>query len=104
MNSLVLFESILYGFHVLVILFVACELGERLSNTLDEVDDLIGQLNWYLLPIEFQRMLPTIMINSQQPVVLKCFGCISCSRDQFKKVIFFKIKLSFCIERILIYD
>lgn len=86
MDTLVLFESGLYLVHVIAILFVACELGERFSRTLEEVDDFLCQLNWYYLPIEFQRVFPTILINSQQPVVLKCFGCISCSRDQFKTV------------------
>lgn len=102
MNSLILFEAILYGFHVLVILFVTCELGERFSNTLDGVDDLVGQLNWYLLPIEFQRMIPTIMINTQKPVVLKCFGSISCSRDQFKKVNSYSKRTNIFVQWILI--
>ena len=31
-------------------------------------------------------MLPTVMISTQEPVVLKFFGSVSCTRYQFQKV------------------
>ena len=83
---MVLLESILYAIHVLAIVFAACEFGQRLSDAFDEINDIINQFNWYLFPIEIRKILPNFMINTQQPVVMKCFGCISCSRKQFKKV------------------
>lgn len=62
------------------------ELGQKLTNSFDKIEDLINQLDWYLLPIRIQNLLPTIIMNEQQPTVIRCFGNILCSRDQFKKV------------------
>lgn len=75
-----------YGAHVLAILFAECECGQRLNDALCKIDDLSGQLDWYTYPIEFQKMLPIITSNTQQPVVLKCFDCTSCSHEQFETV------------------
>lgn len=43
-------------------------------------------MDWYRLPIERQCMLPTILINLQEPVELFYFGVNSCSRESMKKV------------------
>lgn len=61
------------------------ELGQQLSFSFKEVDDECDQLIWYSFPIGIQRLLPVTMANVQQPVVVKCFGNILWSRDQFKK-------------------
>lgn len=66
--------------------FFACEIGQRFSNAYEKIDDQTGELNWYMLPMEIQRMLTTIMINTQQPIFVKCFGSTACSRETFKKV------------------
>lgn len=67
--------------------FFPCEVGQRLTNTLNEIDYEFEQLDWYLFPFEVQRVLPTILSGVQKPIVLGCFGTVSGSRDQFKKVI-----------------
>lgn len=66
--------------------FAACEIGQRLTDTIYEIVHELEQLHWYLFPIEVQRMLPTIMMNAQKPVIMGCFGIAASSRDQFKKV------------------
>ena len=66
----------------------ASEIGQRLSNGFEGIDDKINQIDWYLLPMEIQRILPTIMINTQQPVFVNCFGSLACSRDTLKRVSF----------------
>lgn len=63
-----------------------CEIVEKLSGLFNRIGDVINQFSWYLLPIEIKQMLPTIILTTQCPVVLKCFGSISCLRDAFKKV------------------
>lgn len=65
--------------------FTICEIGERVSGAFVEICDVFDELNWYMLPIEIQRILPTILINAQQPVTLICFGSITCARDTFKR-------------------
>lgn len=64
--------------------FTICEIGQRVSGAFDEVGDAIDELNWYMLPNELQKILPTILINAQQPATLECFGSISCARETFK--------------------
>lgn len=70
----------------LILTYFPCELGERLSNAMEEIKDSIGQFNWYLFPIEIRKVLPTILIGVQQPVEIRFFGSISCNRESFKKV------------------
>lgn len=75
-----------YGFWAFGMVFFASEIIQRFSNAYEEIDNEIGQLDWYLLPMKIQRMLPTIMANTQQPTCIKCFGSSTCSRETFKKV------------------
>lgn len=65
--------------------FSICEIGERVSGAFDEICSAIEELNWYMLPNRLQKVLPSILINAQQPVALKCFGSIFCARDTFKR-------------------
>lgn len=62
------------------------ELGQRLNNLFLGINNVFDQLDWYLFPIKIQRLLPVAVMNVRQPVVVKCFGNISCCRDQFEKV------------------
>lgn len=68
------------------VVFVCCELSQRASNAFEEIENMIGVIDWYLFPEGIKRMLPTIVLNLQQPVVLKCFGSTLCSREAFKMV------------------
>lgn len=67
--------------------FVPCEIGERITGAFFGVYDSLNEgLDWYLFPIETQKMLILILINAQAPVTVECFGSISCQRDIFKRV------------------
>ena len=66
--------------------FVACELGQRISDAFNELSDVIGRFNWYTFSVEVQHILPTIILVAQQPVVISCFGSVLCLREAFKKV------------------
>lgn len=83
---MVFLESILYAVWSFGLVFVACEISQISCDALNEMDDDIGQLDWHLYSVEIQKMLPMIMENTQQPVIIKCFGSIPCSRETFKKV------------------
>lgn len=73
-------------FWALNIIFICCECGERVSNAFEEINDAIDELDWYLYPIEVQKILPTIIMHAQMPVIFKCFGNIACTRAFFKTV------------------
>lgn len=67
-------------------LLFACEIGQRFCNAFEEVDNVLGQINFYLLPIEIQCLLPTVILYFQEPLVVRFFGSLCCTREQFKEV------------------
>lgn len=87
MSSLVLsFIGINYSCYAFGSLLIACELCERAGYLFDEIDDMIGQLDWYNFPYEIRKILPFMLIMAQKPFRIECFGSIACNRETFKKV------------------
>lgn len=66
--------------------FFSCEFGERLSGAFDDVSNCVGHFNWYNFPIVVQRMMPTVLMTTQQKIALECFGSILCVRKALKSV------------------
>lgn len=85
-NIMPLLLSISNGTLALATVFIACELGQRLTDGFNDIELTIDQFAWYLFPIEVKRMLPMIIADAQQPVYLECFGSIGCTREVFKSV------------------
>lgn len=83
---MVLFESIALCFGSLSLVLLACEAGQRFSNAFSEVDNAFCQLDFYLLPMEIRRILPAVVIYVQEPLYVKFFGNLCCTRAQFKQV------------------
>lgn len=73
----------LYAFGVM---FIACEMGQRVNLAFNECNDIIDQFEWYSFPVEIQQMLSFIIHYTQQPVEIKCFGSAACDRETFKVV------------------
>lgn len=73
---------------------ISCELGQRLSDAFDDISSAVNLFDWYLFPIQIQRMLPLIIPSTQQPVALACFGSIVCTRDALRKVFVGSIKFT----------
>lgn len=68
------------------LVYVICELGGRLSYQFSDIDDIIGQFQWYLFPNDVQKLLPFVIMGAKQKVALRCFGSAMCNRATFKKV------------------
>lgn len=66
--------------------FVACELGQRITNAFDEIGDHLYQCDWHLFPIEIRRLTVILLCVLQQSILIQCFGSIFCTREVFKKV------------------
>lgn len=81
-----LFLTIVDIFYSFGVVCLVCEIGQQISMTYDDIDGIIGQFDWYLFPCGIQRIFPIILMNSQETVILPCFGSISCDRDVSKKV------------------
>lgn len=65
-----------------------CELGQRMSNGFDQIDDEIEKFDWYLFSHQMQRMLLIILMEVQQSVEFNYFGSISATRENSKKASF----------------
>lgn len=79
-------ESIALCFGTLVLLLFTCEIGHQFGTAFNEVDEIFMQIDFYLLPLEFQRILPMTAMYLQEPFVVRFFGSLSCTRVQFKMV------------------
>lgn len=79
-------------FWAICLVFLPCEIAERLSYAFDGINRKIDQFHWYLFSFEMKKMLPMILLNAQQPVSLNCFGSIQCNRETFKMVSKFFIR------------
>ena len=75
---------------VVEFIFMICEPGERMSNEFDVFGEELGRCNWYLLSPEMQRIYLIFLLDTQQPVNMKSYGNVLCTRDTFKKV---KVKI-----------
>lgn len=71
------------------IMFGICEIGQRITDKFDEMDEEIGAFNWYLFPHKIQKILTIILIKTQTPIELKCFGSFSTTRENSAKVSFY---------------
>lgn len=86
LDPLVLLESMFCGCWALSMVLIACEACQRLSDSFGKVSDAFEQIDWYLLPIGIQRMIPATTLFAQEPVLVSFFGSSSCTREQFRKV------------------
>lgn len=86
MDIAILFTAVFYTFCAFGAVFISCEVGQRISNGFEEIEDVTSQYHWYLFPEQLKRMLPMILINLQVPVGIPVFGSFLCSRDTFKRV------------------
>lgn len=85
-NSMDLAILFFQNFGAVFFVFLACESGERVRHAYDEIDCEMSRLGWYRLPIELRRILPTVMLFAQEPVVLRGLGSAICSREVFQRV------------------
>lgn len=65
---------------------ISCEFAQMVANRFDMFHSELCQCDWYLSPIEIQRMLLIFMVSTQQPAIFHGYGRIEGSRDTFKTV------------------
>lgn len=73
-------------FWAFAIIFAFCEMGAQATHQFHALNEELCQVKWYLLPIEVQRMMLIFMSDAQQPMFLRGYGNILCTRDAFKNV------------------
>lgn len=88
---MITFDLILLVFLIfwsLVIMFITCMFGERLTIAFEQFSDALYQSDWHSFPIQMQQILLILMVNAQQPVRLTGFANTLCALESFNKVIF----------------
>lgn len=65
---------------------IICEPAQWVTNNFEQCGDVLEECDWYLLPIELQRLYLIFLLDAQQPVHIQCYGGVVCSRETFKKV------------------
>lgn len=68
--------------------FFYCYFGDNVTTQFEHLHILIYQWNWITLPIEIQKLLPTVMLITGKPVYLKGVANIRCTKEVFKRVSF----------------
>lgn len=69
-----------------VAIFLICEFGGMVTDRFEKFYDDLCQCNWYLYPMEIQRIYLIFMVNAQQPTMIQGFANIVCTREYYKKV------------------
>lgn len=63
-----------------------CEFGERVTDQFDLFNAKLCHCDWYLFPIEMQRIYFFVLLGIQHPIVVRGFANTLCTRTAFKNV------------------
>lgn len=85
-NLVKLIEPCFLIFWSFALVFLFCNVGESVTTQFNSIHRTIYECDWYLYPNNLQRILPTIMVSTQKPVILRSFGNVDCTREAFKSV------------------
>lgn len=94
-NLAELMISLILALWVISLILMICEFGERLTNQYEKFYYEFGQCDWYLFPLEIQRVLPIIISNIRKPAVIQGYSNTVCRREACKMVNLFTTILCF---------
>ena len=86
LNAMDLCRTLFLTFWSVAFIFFFCEFGERVTYQFEMFNHELDLCNWYLYPIEMQRMLIIVVANAQQSMFVRGYGNLACVRDAFKRV------------------
>lgn len=66
---------------VMAWLFSFCTFGNSWTVRFCQLDGMIFEGPWYLLPIDMQKKLPLMIMVAQKPVYMKRFAEFQCTRE-----------------------
>lgn len=67
-------------------IFYYAEFGNMVMNKFQTLNDQSTQCRWYRFPRTMQNMFLIYLVDAQQPVFIRGYGNIYCTRDAFKEV------------------
>lgn len=75
-----------FTFAAFFLIFLFCEIGERIDDESNIFYEQICSTEWYSFPKVIQKILPIIIAGIQEPLGLSGYGSIICTREAFKNV------------------
>lgn len=88
MHAVDLVQNLVTSIFTFEAIALYCEFGERVTNRFDDIDNAITDLDWHFMSHKIQKVLPIVLMATQEPVIVIGFGNISFTRETFKKVFF----------------
>lgn len=73
---------------VVTYICVLCLFGDGVTSQLELINYSIKQTSWNVFPLETQKHLIIMLINSQRPVYIQGFMNTKCTREVLAKVDF----------------
>lgn len=70
----------------LTLVYLCSEFGEQVKSAFAEIEQAIYLCDWHLFANDIQKMLPTIIIVTQKPIVFHGIGIITATRQSFENV------------------
>ena len=67
-------------------MFLLCEYGQMVTTRFEDIDEAVYQSEWHSFPDKIQRILPTIINNTQQLVIISGFCDVEYTRETFDSV------------------
>lgn len=68
-------------------IFLLCAAGEMVTDQFDVFNAELCMCNWYMFPLEVQKMLIIFLAGSQDPVNIHGFADTICALEAYKRVI-----------------
>lgn len=70
-------------------------MGERISDSFGEIEDVVNEMDWHLFPIQTQRLMLMLLMGTQQSVTLMGYGNFPANRITMKSVSFYYYFLNY---------
>ena len=70
----------------LILLFILCDFGQKLTNQFELLEDEMYNCKWYLFPMKMRLTFAFAMMNVQELATFQGLGNIELSRETSKKV------------------
>lgn len=67
-------------------MFLYCYFGQLATDSFQNLDDFLFDLNWFNFSIEQQKCINLILLNSQKPLIYHGFGIVKLDLQSYTKV------------------
>lgn len=95
-----LIKQLFILFETMIPIFIMSLISEEIADQLESFD-FYNVIIWYKLPSNMQRIMPFIIMHTQNPFVFELYGNVACNCETFKKVIIKSYKYIICLVEIL---